>query len=128
MAHRDLIVVDDDGNLTTNRGLYSGLPNEPHQEEPIEVPPGGARFRKKPVEVVAMQMTDNLPLGAVEEFCGSDNVGPGINELVAIWNEPEAQWIDCPVGHYIIRGIVGEFYPCDPDIFRATYDAVESDD
>lgn len=27
-------------------------------------------------------------------------------------------------GDYIIRGISGEFYPCKPDIFSATYDEV----
>lgn len=25
-------------------------------------------------------------------------------------------------GDYIIRGVKGEFYPCKPDIFEATYD------
>lgn len=27
-------------------------------------------------------------------------------------------------GDYIIRGVAGEFYPCKPDIFLATYDPV----
>lgn len=27
-----------------------------------------------------------------------------------------------PYGHWIIRGVQGEFYPCDPDIFAATYE------
>lgn len=29
-------------------------------------------------------------------------------------------------GDWIIRGVQGEFYPCKPDIFEATYEAVES--
>ena len=29
------------------------------------------------------------------------------------------------IGDYIIKGIKGEFYPCKPDIFEATYEAVE---
>ena len=29
------------------------------------------------------------------------------------------------VGDYIITGIKGERYPCKPDIFTATYEAVE---
>ena len=45
----------------------------------------------------------------------------------------EHGWIDtkegghivCP-GDWIITGIAGEYYPCKPDIFAATYDAVES--
>jgi len=28
-------------------------------------------------------------------------------------------------GDWIIRGVRGEFYPCKPDIFEATYEAVE---
>jgi hypothetical protein len=29
-------------------------------------------------------------------------------------------------GDWIIRGIKGEFYPCKPDIFEATYEPVET--
>ena len=29
------------------------------------------------------------------------------------------------VGDYIIKGISGEFYPCKPNIFDATYQLVE---
>lgn len=29
-------------------------------------------------------------------------------------------------GDWIIRGVKGELYPCKPDIFAATYEAVES--
>jgi hypothetical protein len=28
-------------------------------------------------------------------------------------------------GDWIIQGVKGEFYPCKPDIFTATYEAVE---
>jgi len=28
------------------------------------------------------------------------------------------------VGDYIIKGVKGEFYPCKPDIFEASYDEV----
>lgn len=28
-------------------------------------------------------------------------------------------------GDYIIRGVKGEYYPCKPDIFEATYEAVK---
>ena len=29
-------------------------------------------------------------------------------------------------GDYIIRGVQGEFYPCKPDIFEATYEEVSA--
>lgn len=35
-------------------------------------------------------------------------------------------WAD--KGDYIIRGVQGEFYPCKPDIFEATYEAVTGDE
>lgn len=28
------------------------------------------------------------------------------------------------LGDYVIRGVAGEFYPCKPDIFALTYEAV----
>ena len=31
-------------------------------------------------------------------------------------------------GEYVIKGLIGEFYPCKPDIFEMTYDRVEDDD
>jgi hypothetical protein len=29
------------------------------------------------------------------------------------------------VGDWVIKGVQGEFYPCKPDIFTATYEAVD---
>ena len=29
------------------------------------------------------------------------------------------------IGDYIIKGVNGEFYPCKPDVFAKTYEAVE---
>jgi hypothetical protein len=37
---------------------------------------------------------------------------------------PEGGHIVCP-GDWVITGIQGEHYPCKPDIFAETYDAVE---
>ncbi len=31
-------------------------------------------------------------------------------------------------GDYVIRGVKGEFYPCKPDVFDATYEKVITDD
>lgn len=32
--------------------------------------------------------------------------------------------LDITVGDWIIKGVKGEFYPCKPDIFEMTYEAV----
>ena len=33
-------------------------------------------------------------------------------------------WMRVTAGDYIIKGVRGEFYPCKPDIFELTYEAV----
>lgn len=63
-----------------------------------------------------------------------DTDGDAVHEACGrIWREHG--WIDtlegghtvCP-GDWIITGIAGERYPCKPDIFAATYEAVEAED
>ena len=41
---------------------------------------------------------------------------------VVVFNPLEDQWLNVPVGHWIIRGVKGELYPCEPEVFAATYE------
>lgn len=78
------------------------------------------KFKKKPVVIDALQWTgDNLD--AVLEFTKEGNVGavPGTKELMIDTLEGT---MSCPVGHWIIRGVKGEFYACDPAIFKMSYE------
>lgn len=81
------------------------------------------KWRKKPVVIEAMQYT--------KESCRAVCVWAGIehheNKHYACGNRP----LIIPTlegdhfaneGDWIIRGIKGEFYPCKPDIFEATYE------
>lgn len=91
-----------------------------------------AKFRKKPVEVEAIQWTGSNP-AAVRAFTGDHRPTPdsgthmvftaqsGHGELYVAANNA---WVDIEVGEWIIRDARG-FYPCKPDIFAATYEAVE---
>lgn len=56
------------------------------------------------------------------------------SELRISYETPDAQVIkietlegvmDASIGDWIIKGVNGEFYPCKPDIFEKTYEAVE---
>lgn len=68
-----------------------------------------------------MQWTvDNLD--AVDLFVGPDGVMGGLSDAYYI-ETPEGRMKANP-GDWIIKGIKGEFYPCKPDIFEATYEAV----
>jgi hypothetical protein len=84
------------------------------------------RFRKRPVEIEAMRVTDRN--GAeVEVWCGGESydvaMAPGQTHHVDIKTLEGTMRAD--VGDYVIKGVQGEFYPCKPDIFRATYEAAD---
>jgi hypothetical protein len=86
-------------------------------------------FRKKPVVIEAMQFGgDNAP--AVLFWLGQYQRAPGprlgyVNEfgvlLIRTLESGDGHHIAAP-GDWIIRGVKGEFYPCKPDIFEATYE------
>ena len=78
------------------------------------------RFRKKPVEVEAVQLTP-FSIGLVEEFVGGDAGSSPEGGLVIATLEGA---MHASIGDWIIKGVQGEFYPCRPDIFEATYEAV----
>lgn len=76
-------------------------------------------FKKKPVVVEAVRLTSETPDDAIIEFLGDlqytfDEYGIDIPTLEGV--------IHASVGDYIIRGVAGEFYPCKPEIFLATYE------
>lgn len=78
-------------------------------------------YRKIPVLVDAVQLT----AGNIEDvmaFCGDKIKSHPMTGVVI--ETLEGNMI-ASVGDYIIKGVKGEFYPCKPDIFEATYEAVE---
>jgi hypothetical protein len=85
---------------------------------------GAQKFRKKPVVIEAMQY-DGRNATAIGEWAeaaewGDDFLGESlyIQTLEGKMHASKGDWI--------IRGIQGEFYPCKPDIFAATYEPVAS--
>lgn len=100
-----------------------------------------ARYRKKPVIIEAMLWT-GYNYTQSEIFTG-ETLAHGKYETAA--PERGNGWTDgaysnsakiistlegemrCQPGDWIIKGVKGEFYPCKPDIFAATYEAVEEE-
>jgi hypothetical protein len=90
-------------------------------------------FRKKPVVIEAMQFTD-------EEGGLASEIVAWIERMLAddtTLTGPVAYWtgntiaictlegvMHAGISDWIIRGVKGEFYPCKPDIFDATYEAI----
>lgn len=82
------------------------------------------QYRKKPVVIEAIEYTENNA-AEVLQFMSDGNMYPypGENGVIII-NTLEGQMTAKP-GCFVIRGVQGEYYPCDGDIFRQTYEAVE---
>lgn len=92
-----------------------------------------AKWRKKPVVVEAEVYKPGMEDGYVvqgdygikymakeegnEDWEGYKILKPAIRTLEG--------WHEITEGDYIITGIKGERYPCKPDIFHQTYEAVE---
>lgn len=85
------------------------------------------RCRKKPVVVEAMQFTDlDSYLAIVEWMKASGDTYALADEVrfstpIMLLHTLEGTMAANP-GDWIIRGVQGEFYPCNPDIFAATYE------
>lgn len=81
------------------------------------------KFRKKPVVIEAIQNLDNP--SDVAAFFGSPR-GSRFGHRDGVWSIGTLEGtMDARRGDWIIRGIKGEYYPCKPDIFEATYEPVE---
>lgn len=80
------------------------------------------KYRKKPVVIEAVQVPisadDTAGWEALSEHIG-ERVGPHPPVIVTLEG-----WMQSRPGDWIIRGVRGELYPCDPDIFEETYEEV----
>jgi len=88
------------------------------------------KYRKKPVVIEAMQFTGSFE--NFDEIVEWSGVKFGANSDFTEKNEVAEMFIKtlegehrADINDWIIRGVKGEFYPCKPDIFAATYDPVE---
>lgn len=94
------------------------------------------KFRKKPIIIEAFifglhespkWFHDAVNNGTIEyEWRGSDrNIHPPDGLKIKTLEGDIKSSYGC---EYIIRGIKGEIYPCQPDIFEATYEVADGDE
>ena len=82
------------------------------------------RFRKKPVEVEAMYFNNSAAGRRIATWCNGVAVKASTgNTVIEIRIETLEGTMRADLGDWIIKGVKGEFYPCKPDIFEATYEA-----
>jgi hypothetical protein len=85
------------------------------------------RFRKKPIVIEADRWDGTQACwdahfhqhGYIMKMTGGPEAGRAL-----LIQTLEGTMIANP-GDWVIKGVKGEFYPCKPDIFAATYEAVE---
>lgn len=77
------------------------------------------KFRKKPIVIDAWkyQKGMDLPEGIEAYELPSGTGVPNCLKIVTLEGT-----MTCEEGDWIICGVKGEFYPCKPDIFEATYE------
>lgn len=81
------------------------------------------KYRKKPVEVEAIQWTGNN-FEEVKAFTNGKAYKSLTNDKALIIDTLEGKHLAI-LKDFIIKGIQNEFYPCKPDIFKKTYERVE---
>lgn len=86
------------------------------------------RYRKKPVVIEARRFAA-VTIDEQERlasWCGGRLRGTRLaaTERVIQIDTLEGE-IEASHGDWIIKGVKGEFYPCKPDIFDLTYEAVD---
>lgn len=93
-----------------------------------------AKYRKKPVVIEAFQWSygmghENYPKWAQDAFdSGDETLSIGIDKsAMTLYIKTLEGVMTGDEGDFIIQGIQGEIYPCKPDIFEATYEAVVVD-
>lgn len=90
------------------------------------------RFRKKALEIDAMQF-DGANHELLNSFTGGifGLLSPDDREccddpeaVAEVFDKLHSTWVLVYPGDWIICGVKGEFYPCRPDVFADTYEAV----
>ena len=90
-----------------------------------------SKFRKKPVVIEARQLSresgPELAAWCGGGWCSLYGRGDRGEDISHIAIKTLEGWMRAELGDWIIKGVAGEFYPCKPDIFAATYEAVSDD-
>ncbi len=82
------------------------------------------KFRKKPVVIEALQWNGRNAEEISAFITGGVGHGFRTKENEVFIETPEGQMTGSKYD-WIIKGVQGEFYPCKPNIFAATYEPVE---
>ena len=83
-----------------------------------------AKFRKKPVVIEAMLFTNEAKNRVFNWVTGDRAPAFDAGGSPVLKIETLEGTMTAVIGDWIIKGVEGEFYPCKPSVFDATYDMV----
>lgn len=83
------------------------------------------KYRKKPVVIEAIQFAVPADAERIIEWMAAYVPMLPVYGAHAIEIQTLEGAMRADIGDWIIRGVKGEFYPCKPDIFDATYELAE---
>jgi len=83
------------------------------------------KYRKKPVVVECMLYKDSESRQNIIDWSNGDCYFIVFGQGSSFKCKTLEGESTISKGDYIIKGIKGEFYPCKPDIFEATYEKVK---
>lgn len=81
-------------------------------------------FRKKPIVIEAVQWTGTNPDEVLGLFLTKGSVRRWELHPNALMIDTLEGTMRADLNDWIIKGVKGELYPCKPDIFAVTYEAV----
>lgn len=100
------------------------------------------KFRTKQFEIEAERFTgDNydtiqkfvgwceyrdpeVPSAEYMGFVPTDKFEEGSELVAQVYDKLHDTWVGVAPGQWIIKGMKGEFYPCDPEVFDAKYEPI----
>lgn len=82
------------------------------------------KFRKKPVEIDAYCFNQEASNFRPDWFSDAVTAGVITTHIDYACIHTLEGIMTASLGDWIIKGVKGELYPCKPDIFAATYEAV----
>jgi hypothetical protein len=89
------------------------------------------KFRTKPFEIEAL-LYDGTNADEITAWSG--NMFYEVEEedrtddpdcIAAVFDKLHSTWVGVKEGQWIIRGMKGEYYPCDPEVFAEKYESMD---
>lgn len=91
-------------------------------------------WQTKKVQITSAELQwdgSDEALAVIKDFIGDESLYHYDTRSLMklrVWNTLEKQWLNVPIGHWVVKGLRGEFYTCEPKAMDKKYFEVEEGD